>query len=79
VALKRGDVWLEKPESVKEEVCNYFENHFLEELWERPTMDGIEFPNFSVEEADSLVQPFEELEVKDVIDSSHMNKRSRWF
>jgi hypothetical protein len=64
---------------VKEEVCNYFENHLLEELWERPTMDDIEFSNFSVEEADSLVQPFEELEVKDVIDSSHMNKRSRWF
>jgi hypothetical protein len=74
VALKKGDVWLDNPNSVKEEICNYFENHFSEEVWERPTMDGIVFPNLSVEEGGHLERPLDECEVKDVIDSSHNNK-----
>jgi hypothetical protein len=74
VALKSGEVWIENPDSIKEEICSYFENHFSEETWKRPTMDGIVFPCLSVEEGEYLERPFGELEVKDAIDPSHRNK-----
>jgi hypothetical protein len=33
VALKRGDMWLENPSVVKDEVSSYFVKHFSEEEW----------------------------------------------
>jgi hypothetical protein len=74
MALKKGDSWLENPNCIKEEICNYFVNHFAEEVWVRPTMDGIVFPNLSVEDNVQLERPFDESEVKVVIASSQNNK-----
>jgi hypothetical protein len=74
VALKKGDGWLEIPMCIKEEICEYFVSHFSEENWNRPTMDGIVFPNLSVEEVVQLERPFEEMEVKEVIEASQNNK-----
>jgi exonuclease III len=74
VALKKGEGWLENPSCIKEEICNYFVKHFSEERWNRPTMDGIVFPNILEEEATFLERPFEEGEVKDIIEGSQNNK-----
>jgi hypothetical protein len=74
VALKKGDEWLEKPCEVKEEVSCYFLNHFGEEDWVRPTMEGVEVPSLTLEEAGSLEVPFMDVEVKEIIDASNNNK-----
>ncbi|MCI43692.1 RNA-directed DNA polymerase (Reverse transcriptase), partial [Trifolium medium] len=37
VALKKGDVWLENPASVKEEISNHFAELFADDGWNRPT------------------------------------------
>jgi hypothetical protein len=73
-ALKKGEGWLVNPTYIKEEVCNYFVNHFLEEAWERPTKDGVAFPILLEEEVEQLERPFDECEVKGIIDSSQNNK-----
>jgi hypothetical protein len=54
VALKMGDMWLENPSVVKDEVSSYFLNHFSEDEWKRPTMEGVEFPVLTLEEAPFL-------------------------
>ncbi|GAU39362.1 hypothetical protein TSUD_56890 [Trifolium subterraneum] len=43
VALKKGRVWLSRPDEVRSEVVSYFRKHFEEVSWERPTLDGVEF------------------------------------
>ncbi|WJX23785.1 hypothetical protein P8452_12974 [Trifolium repens] len=45
-----------------------------EEAWERPTMDGIVFPTLLEEEVEQLERTFEECEVKEIIESSQINK-----
>jgi hypothetical protein len=74
VALKKGDGWVEKPSEVKDEICGYFLNHFSEEEWDRPTIEGVVVPSLTWEEAGSLEVPFLEVEVKEIIDASHNNK-----
>jgi hypothetical protein len=74
VALKKGVGWLENPNCIKEEICNYFLNHFSEGDWGRPTLEGINFPNLSADDVDQLERPFEEGEVKVVIVDSQNNK-----
>jgi hypothetical protein len=72
--LKKGDGWLVNPTCIKDEICSYFVNHFSEEAWERPTMDGIVFPTLLEEEVEQLERTFEECEVKEIIESSQINK-----
>jgi hypothetical protein len=74
VALKKEGGWIENPKCIKEEICSFFVKHFSEEAWERPTMDGIDFPNLAAVDIQQLERPFEEFEVKDIIDSSQNNK-----
>ncbi|MCI39284.1 transposon TX1 putative 149 kDa protein, partial [Trifolium medium] len=74
VALKKGDKWLVNPKWVKEEITKYFGDHFSEVMWDRPTMDGITFPSLLVEDVVQLQRPFEDVEIKDIIDSSQNNK-----
>jgi hypothetical protein len=74
VALKKEGGWNENPNCIKEEICSFFVKHFSEEAWERPTMDGIDIPNLAADDIQQLERPFEEFEVKDIIDSSQNNK-----
>jgi hypothetical protein len=53
----------------KKEIIKYFVEHFSEEVWERPTLGGINFPSLSVEEVMQLERPYKEVEIKDIIDS----------
>lgn len=43
LAIKVDNLWIEEPEAVKQEVKRYFEKTFMEESWDRPTLDGIFF------------------------------------
>ncbi|MCH81167.1 LINE-1 reverse transcriptase like, partial [Trifolium medium] len=50
--------WVEGPSHVREAVVSYFRGHFANEEWQRPTLDGIEFPRLSQENVDSLTAIF---------------------
>jgi hypothetical protein len=50
MALKVGDIWLEKPDQIKEAVVNFFEDHFATNNYCRPNLDGVVFPTLSPEE-----------------------------
>ncbi|MCI01142.1 LINE-1 reverse transcriptase like, partial [Trifolium medium] len=74
VALKKGEGWIENPSSIKEEIVSYFANHFAEEEWNRPTLDGINFPTLSLDEAGRLDDGFQEEEIRRVVFDSDGNK-----
>ncbi|MCI07890.1 LINE-1 reverse transcriptase like, partial [Trifolium medium] len=74
VALKKGDVWIEEPSKIREEIVSYFTEHFSEEDWDRPTLDGLMLPTISEGEVELLCRPFEESEIKDCIVNSDGNK-----
>jgi hypothetical protein len=72
--LKKGDVWLEGVDAIKNEVKDHFSKHFSE-VWEnRPFLHGITFNSLSSEDNELLLSPFDEEEVKDTIWSCDGNK-----
>ncbi|WJX38360.1 hypothetical protein P8452_26031 [Trifolium repens] len=74
IALKKDDMWLEEPSRIREEIVSHFTKHFSEEVWDRPTLDGLTFPTISEDEVELLCRPFEEVEIKDCIVNSDGNK-----
>jgi hypothetical protein len=58
MALKVGDIWLDKPAQIKEAVVEFFENHFSSSNVCRPNLDEIAFPRLSLEENRTLTAPF---------------------
>ncbi|GAU32090.1 hypothetical protein TSUD_152950 [Trifolium subterraneum] len=74
VALRKGSVWLSKPDEIRKEVVSYFKQHFEEVPWERPRLDGIKFKQLRESEAFGLEEIFREAEVVEVIDLSDGNK-----
>ncbi|GAU43232.1 hypothetical protein TSUD_241220 [Trifolium subterraneum] len=74
VALKKGREWLCRPEEIRLEVVTYFRKHFEEVSWERPTLDGVDFLQLSIDEAMGLDAPFGVQEVVEVIELSDGNK-----
>jgi hypothetical protein len=58
MALKVGDLWLDKPAQIKEAVVEFFENHFSSSNVCRPNLDEIAFPRLSLEENRTLTAPF---------------------
>ncbi|GAU23240.1 hypothetical protein TSUD_172690 [Trifolium subterraneum] len=67
VALRTSNGWVEGPIPVREEVVSYFRNHFGNVEWQRPTLDGIEFPRLSQEKADTLTTNFTLAEITEAI------------
>ncbi|GAU36827.1 hypothetical protein TSUD_320640 [Trifolium subterraneum] len=59
--------WVEGPVEVRRAVVSYFRNHFDNEVWPRPTLDGIIFPVLSQVNADSLTANFTMEEISEVI------------
>jgi hypothetical protein len=57
-ALKTGDVWLEEPIKIREEIESYFTLQFSEVDWDRPTLEGLSFPTVSESEVEYLSRPF---------------------
>ncbi|MCI18367.1 LINE-1 reverse transcriptase like, partial [Trifolium medium] len=74
VALHSGVGWIEKPLEVRTEVVRHFSKLFSEVEWERPRLDGIEFPQLSRNQNVSLVRSFLEEEVRCVVEEANGNK-----
>ncbi|MCH98078.1 transposon TX1 putative protein [Trifolium medium] len=73
-ALKNGDIWLESPSQIREEVVSYFSRHFSASHRTRPNLDGIPFPRLSLEDQASLTVPFSLEEIEHVVKESDGNK-----
>jgi hypothetical protein len=74
LALKVGDLWIDKPIHIKEAVVNFFENHFSSSNVCRPNLDGVHFPSLSTEENDILSAPFSLEEVHSAVMDGDGNK-----
>ncbi|PNX93718.1 cysteine-rich receptor-like protein kinase [Trifolium pratense] len=74
VALQSGVGWIEKPLEVRTEVVRHFSRLFSEVEWERPRLDGINFPQLSRNQNESLVRRFLEEEVRCVVEEADGNK-----
>ncbi|MCI35163.1 RNA-directed DNA polymerase (Reverse transcriptase), partial [Trifolium medium] len=59
---------------VRATIVEYFKAHFSEISIDRPTLDGIEFSELSLEEVVVLSQPFCIKEIEVVVASSDGNK-----
>ncbi|XP_020207365.1 uncharacterized protein LOC109792369 [Cajanus cajan] len=65
--IEKDGVWIQEPNQVKYEVSNYFSNKFSEEMWLRPTLDGVQFSKISNEQRILLTQQFGGLEIKEAV------------
>jgi hypothetical protein len=76
LALRVGDRWVESVAEVRTTIVDYFKLQFSECSLHRPTLDGIEFLELSLDEVSALTQPFRLEEIQDVVASSDGNKSS---
>jgi hypothetical protein len=59
---------------ISSHIVSFYESVFLEPISWRPRVDNLEFEVLSVDEAASLENPFEELEVREVIKGMDRDK-----
>jgi hypothetical protein len=62
------------PNVISSHIVNFFESLFSEPMSWRPRVDNLEFEVLSMDEAASLEDPFEEREVREVINSMDRDK-----
>jgi hypothetical protein len=57
--------WVEGPSNVRQATELFFQQHFSSNEWNRPTLDGVDFPVLSDDSNNLLIAPFtmEEIEV----------------
>ncbi|XP_022041656.2 uncharacterized protein LOC110944302 [Helianthus annuus] len=65
--LSVNGVWISKPSFVKREVFSFFRNKFIEEMEERPYLECFDLKMLSDAEAESLVIPFSDKEIKEAL------------
>jgi hypothetical protein len=63
-----------EPDIISSHIVNFYESLFSEPISWRPRVDNLEFEVLSVDEAASLEDPFEEREVREVINSMDRDK-----
>jgi hypothetical protein len=73
-ALKENDGWVASPFEVRRKVVNYFTNHFADDRWERPKLDGVVFGSLSDAENGVLEAPFSLMEIEAVVKDSDGGK-----
>ena len=73
-ALKEGDGWVVSPFEVRLKVVNYFTNHFADNRWEQPKLDGVNFSTLEGEDNNLLLAPFSIMEIEVVVKDSDGNK-----
>jgi hypothetical protein len=74
-ALRVGENWLRSPNLIRDTVLSYFENHVPASPWERPKIEGVEFPGSPEKENVDHTSPFMESEIE-VVKESDGNKSS---
>ncbi|GKU96376.1 hypothetical protein SLEP1_g9618 [Rubroshorea leprosula] len=55
---------LRQVEDIKQGVMKYFANVFIDEGWQRPTLEGLSFKSISEEDRGMLIEPFIKEEIK---------------
>lgn len=74
VALKVRDEWIERVDGVKVELKRHFEQLFSEADPNRPTLDGIHFPQISEQDNVMLTAPFTCEEIREAVWNCDGNK-----
>lgn len=74
VAIRVDDLWVEEVEQFKHEIVKHFNNLYLEEVEERPTLEGIPFKRLTTGESIMLVNSFSLEEVEEIVHSFDGNK-----
>lgn len=72
--VRVDDQWIDDVQGVKVAVKNHFELGFREEVFKRPTLEGVCFKQVSLEENKMLVAPFTVDEIKEVVWECDGNK-----
>ncbi|GKU89920.1 hypothetical protein SLEP1_g3989 [Rubroshorea leprosula] len=72
--LMREGVWIEDPETVKDEIVKYFRNLFKGDPWNRPKPEGIKFQKISEEKKEWLERPFSIEEIEEGLRSCDGSK-----
>ena len=62
-----SEIWEEEPKKLKDEVKNFFQKRSEEEDWDRPTLEGITFPQIPQDEYSGLISNFDENKIKEAI------------
>jgi hypothetical protein len=66
-ALRTPVGWVEVPIRVRGAVVEYFKAHFDNDVWSRPTLDGITFPSLSEQNVSDLTAIFTLEEISSVV------------
>ncbi|GAU41880.1 hypothetical protein TSUD_367450 [Trifolium subterraneum] len=66
-ALLTESSWVEGPSNVRQATISFFQNHFANVEWERPTLDGLEFPMLSDDSNNLLIAPFTIEEIEEAV------------
>ncbi|CAJ2644149.1 unnamed protein product [Trifolium pratense] len=74
VTIKKEDSWIQGVECIKNEVKLHFEKNFVEECVDRPFLSGIGFNSLNDDDNLTLMEPFGEEEVREVIWNCDGNK-----
>jgi hypothetical protein len=66
--------WVEGPNNVRQATVNFFKDHFTKDDWNRPNLDGINFPMLSEEDNMQLLAPFSMEEIEGAVMDSDGTK-----
>jgi hypothetical protein len=74
LALRVENRWVESVPEVRTEIVEYFKRHFSESVFNRPTLDGMDFNSLADDDVAMLSAPFSALEIDDAVATSKGNK-----
>ena len=74
VKLQVGEGWVENVNDIKGVIKDHFEEFFKEEVFNRPTLDGVDFGSVGREDNELLTRPFTVEEIKEAIWDCDGNK-----
>jgi hypothetical protein len=66
-ALNTSLGWVEGPNGVREATVDFFKNHYSNDVWKRPNLDGIVFPMLSEVDNNHLIAPFSMEEIEEAV------------
>jgi len=76
-ALRENDGWVVSPFEVRRKVVNYFTEHFAEDRWDMPKLEGVDFRRLTDCDNGLLVAPFSLVEIEAVVRDSDGSKSPR--
>ncbi|WJX53700.1 hypothetical protein P8452_39668 [Trifolium repens] len=74
LALRTPTGWAEGPAHVRTATVEFFQNHFAGSVWNRPTLDGLNFVTVAESQNEALIAPFTLEEIEDMVKSSDGSK-----